>query len=334
MIAGVGDHDRNAILARRALFISAAFAGLGCTTHSPSNEPEAEPSASSVDPPTVVVEPPPVGSEEPPTDGVRPSWSEVMAAAPPLDVPAGLTETEHGLLTHLASFQRGRYDELAKIWHVLPDCSPSAADCEEWTHVIERIRQVNPQDYGPLCGYSHEITNTYLQRERAHDQYLLKISDMLLADLDAAVDARVNPADSEAWQTQRASLHEPQPTPCLSCRRPLAAPITDAIPFAPGEAKLTQSTDVDQRLVSAHATHQSNGRSKAKLIVRGHASPSEADPESLARQRAEVVAEALIALGANRRDIEVRAYADSLPISSDPAEVALNCRVDFEVVVP
>lgn len=326
MIAGVGDHDRNAILARRALFISAALAGIGCTTHSSPNEPE----PATDEPPKVVVEPP-VPSSEPPTDGERPSWAEIMDAAPPLDVPVGLSASEHELLTYLASNDRRRYDELGKIWTALPECSPSATDCLAWTKAIEVMLDATDAS-GPLCGYSPEVTNTYLERQRAHAKYLREISEMLLADLDAAVEARVNAADSEAWEAHRQRLAEGYPRPCLSCMAPRADPIIDAVSFAPGGAKL--ATTVDATLASAAATHQHNRKHKAKLIVRGHASASEADPESLARQRAEAVAEALIGLGVDRREIEVRNYGSSLPISSDPDEAALNCRVDFEVVLP
>jgi outer membrane protein OmpA-like peptidoglycan-associated protein len=328
MIGGVGDQDRNAILARRALFISAALAGIGCTTHSSPNEPEP---TESVEPPKVVLELP-SGATKRPTDGERPSWAEILAGAPPLDVPEGLTASERALLTNLAENQRGSYEALGKIWSALPECSPSAADCQDWTEAIEIIRNTAYDNWGPLCGYIPEMTYTYLQRERAHQRYRQRIADMLLADLDAAVDARTNPADIEAWRTQRAQLLDEAPRPCLSCVAPTAVPITEAILFATGDATLSGADPV--LLMSVFATQQRNRHHKAKLIVRGHASPSETDPESLARQRAQAVADALIASGADARHIEVRSYADALPISNDPAEAELNSRVDFEVVMP
>lgn len=327
---GVGDQDRNAILARRALFISAALAGIGCTTHTSSSEPER--GAESGEPPKVVVEPPTTDGKRP-TEGTRPSWSEIMAAAPPLDVPEGLTERDTELLTSLAAIERGRYEQLGKIWDALPDCSPSATDCLAWSKAIETIAEAT-EYYGPLCGWTAEMTNTYVERQRAHRAYVQSISDMLLADLDAAVDQLANATDSEVWKNQRARLLEEPPRPCLSCAPPKATSITDAIPFAVGEAALSQSAAIDEVLQSVHRTNQSNRLDKAKLIVRGHASASETDPESLARKRAEAVVDALVALGAERRYIEVRSYADALPITNDPAKAELNCRVDFEVVVP
>lgn len=327
---GVGDQDRNAILARRALFISAALAGIGCTTHTSSSEPER--GAESGEPPKVVVEPPTTDGKRP-TDGTRPSWAEIMAAAPPLDVPKGLTERDAELLTYLAEGERRRYEELGKIWDALPDCSPSAADCVAWSKAIETIAEVT-DFFGPLCGYSPEMTNTYVERLRAHREYVQSISDMLLADLDAAVDQLASATDSDAWRNQRARLLEEPPRPCLSCAAPKAASITDAIPFAVGEAALSQSAEIKDVLQSVQRTNESNRISKAKLIVRGHASASESNPESLARKRAEAVVDALVALGAERRHIEVRSYADLLPISNDPGKAELNCRVDFEVVVP
>jgi len=332
---GVGDHDRNAILARRALFISAALAGLACTAHESANEPDSGPGTKQVDPPNVVVESPNPTVDEPrPVDGARPSWSEIMAAAPPLDVPEGLTANERELLTNLASRVRERYQELGKIWSALPECSPSEADCQAWARAIDGIANASSGGWGPLCGYSPEVTATHLQREGAHAWYLRDISDRLLAELDATVEARANPADTKAWQVQRARLELGHARPCLSCVAPTAEPITDAIPFGPGEAKLTRSTDVDNQIEAASSTHQHNRNYRCKLIVRGHASADETDPDSLARQRAEAVAEALIERGANRRHLEIRSYGASLPISNNPAEAALNRRVDFEVVVP
>lgn len=327
---GMGNHDRDAILARRALFISTALAGFACTAH----EPPTEPGPESVDSPKVVVEAPnPVVNDERPADGERMSWSEVMAGAPPLDVPAGLTKSERDLLTGLASFESGRYDGLGKIWTALPECSPSEAQCDAWAKAIAAIEDATDNGWGAMCGYSPEVTNTYLERHKAHERYLQRISEMLLADLDAAIEARANPADSEAWSSQRMQLGM-GPRACLSCIAPTAEPITDAIPFGVGEAQLSKSTDIDSRLQLAHSMHEHNRQYKAKLIIRGHASADEANPEPLARQRAEAVAAALIDLGVDRRHIEVRSYGATLPITNDPAEAALNRRVDFEVVVP
>lgn len=310
------DHDRDAILARRALFISAALAGLGCTTHEPASEPD-----------PVVDQQPVVPPEQPgqplagPGDGKRPSWAEVMAGAPPLDVPEGLTKQDQELLTRLGNDMRRRYETIEKIWTTLPSCRPSAADCEGWAAAMTAIAEAE-EDYGPLCGYSPEVNYTFVERKRTHLAYVNEIAALLLADLDALALAI---SDQTAWEQQRAALSEARPQPCLSCARPSAFPVTDAIAFDAGQGTLT--TTQDYVLDSVVRTHANNG--KALLIVRGHADASEADADTLARERAEVVAKALIGRGINKRDIEVRSYGTKLPIRRESSE--LNRRVDFEV---
>jgi outer membrane protein OmpA-like peptidoglycan-associated protein len=327
MIAAMGDHDRDAILARRALFISAALAGIACTAHEPPSTPQ--PDATSVEPREPASDDPSeaeTGEQQP--AGAWPSWSEIMAQAPPLDVPEGLTEREHELLTSLADGQRRHYDALAKLWEAPPACGPSEADCKAWAEAIEAIQDAT-HTRAALCGYAPEVTNTYIERQHAHARYLQVVADMLLSALDASVEARTNSADSLAWASQRQRLELGRPHPCLSCMRPVASPITERVSFEPGQAALAQA---DSALASVHATHQHNGGSR--LIVRGHADESEPDPELLARKRAEAVAARLIELGVPRRELEIRSYGSSLPITHAPSEAALNRRVDFEVVPP
>ena len=338
MIASMGDHDRDAILARRALLISATLAGLACTTpkdpgDTNSKDPGEPVSATSEQPPPVVVEDPGVRPEQPkPADGSRPSWSEVMAKAPPLEVPTGLTTNENQLLEGLAQYGRARYERLAQAWAALPSCGPSDPNCPEWEQALELIEELTGDDYGPLCGYSPEVTHTYLSRERATDRYIRELTEVLLADLDAAVVARGNPADSEAWTTRR-SRDTMYGQPCLSCAMPTAEPVTDAIPFPDNAATLDTSADVV--LQRAKSTHDYNRQSvKAKLIIRGHADPGEDDPDAIALQRAEAVAGALVGLGVNRKHIEVRSYGAALPLTKDAEHADLNRRVDFEVLEP
>jgi hypothetical protein len=190
-------HDRDAILARRALFISAALTGLACTTHERREQPDSKPEQSAV-------------------EGRRPSWSRIMAAAPRLDVPKGSSESETESLTRLESKMRGRYAELEKVWNTLPTCAPSQAECEAWAASVVAIITAQ-HDWGPLCGGSPpQRTNTYREHERAHEAYLRLIGDLLLADLDAAAKAHGGAADVTAWGELRAKVMNP-PRPCLSC---------------------------------------------------------------------------------------------------------------------
>lgn len=328
----VGHHDREAILARRALFISSALAGLSCTPTS-AESPES-PESPVVDGPTVIVEEP---NRDPRTatvpDGARPGWSEVMAKAPPLSVPSGLTRSERQLLDGLESHHRSRYARLQEVWDQLPSCGPSAAGCEGWAEVLQVLEEVTDSGYGPLCGYSSDVTNTYLERDGAHERYIAKLGRMLLEDLDAAVEARTNSADSDAWAALR-KQDSVYGRPCLSCMAPSADPIISAIAFPLGDGALPRTGTVESTLANTHSTYTFNRNVKATLIVRGHADPSEADPEGLAQDRADAVARELVLLGVDRRHLEIRNYGAALPITNDPAEAAKNARVDFEVVEP
>jgi outer membrane protein OmpA-like peptidoglycan-associated protein len=313
------DHDRDAILARRALFISTALAGLACTTHEPPEQPDPQPEQHEVAPTEVEGEP------VQPSAGTRPSWSEVMAAAPPLDVPKGLSKSETDLLTGLASNMGGRYAELEKVWTTLPGCAPSQADCEAWADSVQAIMTAQA-DWGTLCGYSPEMTSTYLERERAHEAYLRQIGELLLADLDAAAKAHTAAVDVTAWKDLHASVAMGHPHPCLSCMAPTAEPVLERVSFADGQHVMV-ADDVLARVVEIHT-----GNRKTRLIVRGHADPGEPDPDALAKRRAEAVAAALIQLGVRKAELDVRSYGANLPLTRNAAQAEQNRRVDFEVV--
>jgi outer membrane protein OmpA-like peptidoglycan-associated protein len=313
------DHDREAILARRALFISTALAGFACTTHEPSERPDPQPQHA-VSPTEVEGDP-----LEPP-DGTRPPWSEIMAAAPPLEVPQGLTKNETELLSGLESSMRARYAELEKVWSALPNCAPSQTTCEDWATTVSAIMNAE-DDFGPLCGYSAEVTNTFIERERVHTEYLRQVGEMLLADLDAAAKA-FGDDDVTVWNDMRTSMLN-RPMPCLSCAAPTLEPVIERVSFEDGRDVLAGNVK-DEILTRVVQTHQANR--KTKLVVRGHADPGEADADGLAKRRAEAVAAALIQLGVRSGEIEVRSYGAKLPLTREAGKAGQNRRVDFEVV--
>lgn len=322
----MSDHDRDAILARRALFISTALAGLACTTHEPPDQPTPQPQHT-VAPSEVEADPDPNPDPAPPSDGTRPSWSQIMADAPPLEVPQGLTASETDLLTILEANMRGRFAELEKIWTTLPDCAPSQADCEAWAKAVEviMVAQRAPSD---LCGHSPETTSTFLERERLHVAYLQQVGSLLLADLDAAAKAHTAAADVTAWADLRDTTMRAPPQPCLRCMNPTAKPVLEHVSFEAGQAALpaTVQADVLARVAEIHGRNP-----KTRLLVRGHADPSEPDPDGLAKRRAEAVAAVLIQLGVRKAEIEVRGYGAKLPLTRDAAQAEQNRRVDFEV---
>ena len=327
----MADLDRNAILARRALFVSAALASVACTTGGNQTDPPPPEPASGEEgsPPPVIVEPPPSEQEGGEVgEGARPSWSEVMAKAPPLEVPDSLDSGERERLQSQAANHRSRYEELGKIWETLPTCAPSQAECEAWAEAIDLIQQMTERGFGPMCGYSHTVTNTYLERQSVHRAYIAQLAQQLLADLDDAVVARANPEDSEAWKATRGRLDQPRPQPCLSCAAPTLEPVTGAVEFELGSAQLSDASK--NLLESVRSLHTANQNYGGKLVVRGHASAAE--DASLAQARADAVVAELVKLGIKRKQIEVRSFGASLLITTSAEEDQRNCRVDFEVI--
>jgi outer membrane protein OmpA-like peptidoglycan-associated protein len=319
------DHDRDAILARRALFISAALAGFACTSQAPPSEPEPQVQSDTPSPATTEVDGKPIAG---PIDGKRPAWTEVMAAAPPLDVPPGLAEADHALMQNLAVNLQATYAQLEQIWNTLPACPPSQAACVDWANTIHAISVVQDDGGESLCGDPPEITNTYLERRNVHRRYIGQLAQLLLADLDAAAQAHTDAADVAAWTSLREGSDEPRPMPCLSCVAPQAWPVVEVVQFAAGQDTLA----ADHAGVVANVVSTQQTNRKAKLVVRGHADPSEADPDALGRRRAEAVAAELIKRGVDKKQIEIRSYGATLPITRDPNQAALNQRVDFQVL--
>jgi outer membrane protein OmpA-like peptidoglycan-associated protein len=248
-----------------------------------------------------------------------------MAAAPPLDVPQGLSEAETRMLIRLESGMRRSYAELEKVWTTLPSCAPSQADCEGWAASVQAI--MPEQDIGG--GHAPETTNTYLARKRAHEAYLQQLRDLLLADLDAAAMAHTAAADRLAWNDLRLSIAIGRPRACLRFGVSRVEPVIERVSFDNGQDALAGNGNAEV-LARVAEIHEYN--SGTKLIVRGHADPSEPEPYELAQRRAEAVAAGLIQLGVRKAELDVRSYGASLPLTRDAAQAEQNHRVDFEVV--
>jgi outer membrane protein OmpA-like peptidoglycan-associated protein len=177
-----------------------------------------------------------------------------------------------------------------------------------------------------MCGYSPDITNTYVERERAHEAYLRQVGDLLLADLDAAAKAHTARSDVTAWNDLRASVAMGRPRPCLDCMPPTARPVVERVSFDEGQAALSND-DVLAHVAEIHARNR-----ETRLIVRGHADPNEPEPDALAKRRAEAVAAALVQLGVAKEDLDVRSYGAKLPLTRNAVQAEQNRRVDFEVL--
>lgn len=326
----MSDFDRDAILARRAMFISAALAGLACT--SPWAELEAQaptqPEAPS-EPETSAQPEGPVEPESepyfPPRDeslrgaGPRPLWSEVIANVPPLDVPEHLelSEAERDRLQWLAEAERERYERIAPHWDLLP--TPDSKSCEDWTEARMQVAALLAKRGS--CGPGLTATHTLMERYRLHTQYVEELAEFVLPEFDAALDSTC-PDDRRIRRLPRV---------CLSCIGREAKPIIAALSFGAQDAALMNDEASAQVLELVRATHESNRREGVRLVVRGHADPGEPEPEALARARAEAVVARLVELGLAEHELDVRAFAAQLPVTRDPTRAALNRRVDFEL---
>ena len=315
----MSDFDRDAILARRAMFISAALAGLACTSPWAELEAQAPTQPEAPAEPERSVEPEgPVEPEPapyfPPRDeslrgaGPRPLWSEVIANVPPLDVPEQLD---------LSEAERERYERIAPHWDLLP--TPDSKSCEDWTEA--RMQVAALLAHRGSCGPGLTATHTLMERYRLHAQYVKELAEFVLPEFDAALDSTC-PDDRRVRRLPRA---------CLSCIGREAKPIIAALSFDVDEAALGEDEASAQVLELVRATHESNRREGVRLIVRGHADPGEPEPEAIARARAEAVVARLVELGLAEHELDVRVYASQLPITRDPTRAALNRRVDFEL---
>lgn len=313
--------DRDAILARRALFISTALAGFACT----SDKPSAVGHGDSGDAKGQLVG---VDETKQPEEPTPTPWSEVFAAAPPMDIPEGLSAAE---LQHLRSQTRLlelRYEGLRKMWESMPDCAPTDAACTVWAEQAKTLEPLFERDdfnVGNGCGTDSGRTGTVVGRWAVHDRFQQQLLEKLRTNLDG-VAARYGKAGTAAWQQAIARASAPKPMPCLSaCAVQLYSDIISTISFAPNAVEL--SLDQPAALVAEIRRYAGT-----KVVIRGHADPSEDDPEGLARRRAEAVAAMLAAAGIASSNVEVVGLGATLMIESGEAGLQYNPRVDFEVV--
>lgn len=323
----MGDIDRNAILARRALFVSTALAGLSCTTH----EAPATQAGDKTDKTeqTTKVEAPPSTHQNPTAAPTRqrPSWDEVMAAAPPIDVPEGVSGHEREMLQDLARGVTAKYEQLHAVWEITPDCAPTRSECVAWSKAVEAMLEAWP-DHGPLCGVAPDWTDTLEQRGREHDDYLIQLRELLLVDLDAAAKHWSEP-DAVAWAGLRVPLEQGPPRPCLKCARPDVHAVLVSVPFGEGVTSVGTDAAALAAVQRARQIMVDENGPNVRVSVRGHADAGEADAERVARERAESVAAYLIGAGMPKANVEVRSYGSKLPVSR---ESKANRRVDFQVL--
>ena len=255
------------------------------------------------------------------TDGASAAWGEVMAKAPPLDVPDGLPEQEQRDLDELARHFEREYAEFRKLWE-----SPSRDD------VAAMIQAAASRAADNHCGPWEGYTNSATERWQAHEIYLGQLREELAERLSREAKAR-GPKDDARWQAQLAQAREVVPPQvCLKCAWNSIAREGASVAFATNDASVTLDAGAGESLLRriddgypAYSSLKTNAG--YHLTVRGHADPSEDNPEALALARAQNVRQWMIELGFPGEQIEAIGLDAKLPIAHSPS--IQNQRVDF-----
>lgn len=313
--------DKEAIVARRALFVGTTLAALSCS--SPEKvSPDA--AVETVGVPMPGSAPASSGSalprEQPPG-----SWASIMAGAPPLDAPpasAGVSEQERTALAEQAKAMRAAYDALGKAWEQGPPECPPESCRSKWEETARQISNLVEGMRGPLCGWAESEPISTIERDGAHRRFLQKQAGALEKRF---AEAAKRAGQTEAWEKIR--MGGVVPHPCLSCVAPKPR-VFQRVSFA--EA----STDIDK------GAEELLGQVKQilasdptmRLSVRGHADSKEAgDKAAIAKKRAEVVVAFLVKSGVAQSRLVATGLGDAVPIASSNGDERVdNRRVDFE----
>lgn len=317
--------DRQAILARRAIFMTTALAALSCSAseegRSVTSRASQAATTSSQSASSAALAP--AAREERKRD-----WDARMKLAPPLDVASSIPEPESKELVYLRDRFRDLYQQLEQAWLEAPlSCGPVDAACaERWKQTAALIGKLRDAATPGPC--SQPAGTALAQRSDAHDAFLLSL--LAAFDAELAQAARTFGAQ-QTWPKLLES--EAPPQVCLNCSVPKPRKVTEplggvlAILFEEGGATLPSAPTAAMNKALASIS------GVPIVMVRGHADPNETgDREGLSRARAQAVKDWLVKNGVEASRLRVMAYAADLPIQSSATADgrAVNRRVDFE----
>ncbi len=316
-------NDRDAILARRAIFLSTALAALHC---GPRDQPVDPPATSST---AATASAHPSATARSPVPALRP-FQEVKEKAPPRELPAELDEQEKAQLGALDGKLSAQLAAIEKLWTNIPGCDAADPGCRQsWRDAGDRLREIydNTRSRGfGGCGGAVGRTASVASRQAAHQAYV----EALVQELEAhmiAVAQSFTPQGEQAWRKLEANAKKPPPMPCLSpCAMPEVNELSQSVSFAKNESKLDAQLS-KSALDAVVASYKSNTK-PSRIVVRGHASPNETNPEELAKARAKVVAEHLVQAGVPKDKVTTKSFGSSYRIG-DPQRFTHE-RVDFQ----
>lgn len=320
--------DTQAILARRAIFVTTALAAISCSSGDAGRTAISGASttraiaSSAANPPRPITQANHARKED---------WDERMKLAPPLEVAVTIPEPESKELGYVRDAFRRLYRELEDGWINAPvGCAPKDTSCSEgWKTTAALIGRLRDEATPGPC--SNPRGTGSAQRSSAHSAFLLGLLIALEAQLGEAARAL---GDPQSWP----SLLKAQapPSVCLNCAMPEPRSVAEpgggplAILFEDGSSALSTSPTA--------AMNKSLARISSTLVpvmVRGHADPQEqGDKEALSKARAQAILDWLVKNGVAASRLHVAGYAADLPIQTSATADgrAVNRRVDFEEV--
>ena len=194
------------MLARRAAFVSAALATLGCSPARP--EPR--------EPEVVAVPPAPedAGTTAQADAAPPPRSPSTKPGEPPsMDVPAGVSETAQKRYTHLFESMRALYDTVDKIEEALPSCNVQDAACEaRWRDVADQLLEIRKtRSFMYFCPGTSDEARQFAEAQKAHEEYFNGRLGKVNTQIDAAWSGH-----EERWKKLQEDAYQAKPFPCLS----------------------------------------------------------------------------------------------------------------------
>ncbi len=320
------DHERAAILARRALLLSSALASLSCSAPGEPGPQQAATSASA----DVSVPLPPTSTAGPaakPTVKPLPSWDDVLKSAPNSTVPASISAAGRSSFEGFAKQLDAPYAAVKALWDSEQGlCDPKAPECREaWRKLGQALSKARDAigDLRPgLChpGFSPPSLGKRVAEQQAFLSARLAEAEAHYTELSAAY----GPLSEHEWLKHVAASKVSPPMPCLSCAAMKPYPVHDVLEFPSGSAALD---DPQREALKSLAKRMAAEKNPTPMFeVWGHAEGSEKDADALAKKRAEVVMAELHKHGVDKASMQVVAIGAGLTAAGAKGRVEFVAR--------